>query len=86
MIRVRCMWKGFNISEFRKIIESLSKPKKTKKKKEAISPYLKKCKYCKYLELIYCKYHTVTIHPESRACPAFVLREEHTQKSSTTQL
>ncbi|NPA85380.1 MAG: hypothetical protein GXO07_05190 [Crenarchaeota archaeon] len=47
---------------------------------ERIPSYLRKCKYCKYIELIYCKFHTVTIHPESRACPAFVLREEFSER------
>ncbi len=76
-----------NLAEFKKIFESLSKgtQQKSKRKRETISPYLKKCKYCKYLELMYCKYHTVTIHPESRACPAFVLKEEFASSSETSR-
>ena len=62
---------GKIIEEFRKSL----KPKTTKRK--GIPLYLRKCKYCKYIELTYCKYHAVTIHPESRACPAFSLQEKY---------
>ncbi|ALU12681.1 hypothetical protein EYM_06355 [Ignicoccus islandicus DSM 13165] len=73
---------GKMIEEFRKSF----KPKTTQKK--GIPLYLRKCKYCKYIELTYCKYHAVTIHPESRACPAFSLQEKYLeayQKGTTPQ-
>jgi len=76
-----------DLSKLRQNLERLTTKEKKKKKKERVPTYLRKCKYCKYIELIYCKYHTVTIHPESRACPAFVLREEFAaQKKEETKL
>ncbi|ABU81795.1 hypothetical protein [Ignicoccus hospitalis] len=67
-----------DFSKIRTMLEQLAtKEKKARRPKErAVPAYLRKCKYCKHLELTYCRFHAVTIHPESRACPAFVLREE----------
>ena len=75
-----------DLSKLKKGLErAAAKEAKRKGRKERIPAYLRKCKYCKYIELIYCKFHTVTIHPESRACPAFVLREEFSaQKKEET--
>ncbi len=68
-------------SFFKKLEESMkAKEKKGRRRGERVPAYLRRCKYCKYIELIYCKFHAVTIHPESRACPAFVLREEFSAK------
>ncbi len=69
-----------------KLRESLEKSfQKKPKRKGGIPAYLRKCKYCKYIELMYCKYHTVTIHPESRACPAFVLQEKFAEQLTSSK-
>ncbi len=61
-----------------KVLEGLRKSFKPRTaQRRGIPLYLRKCKYCKYIELTYCKYHAVTIHPESRACPAFSLQEKY---------
>ena len=65
--------------DLNKLRESFAKSfqkRERRGKRGTIPSYLRKCKYCKYIELMYCKYHTVTIHPESRACPAFVIQEK----------
>ncbi|UXD22079.1 hypothetical protein IPA_01450 [Ignicoccus pacificus DSM 13166] len=72
--------------DFSKLKESLEKSFAKKEKKGRVPLYLRKCKYCKYIELMYCKYHTVTIHPESRACPAFVLQERFAQQVSKKEM
>jgi len=76
-----------DLSKLKQSLERLTvRETKKKRRKERVPAYLRKCKYCKYIELIYCRYHAVTIHPESRACPAFVLREEFsTQKKEETE-
>ena len=51
-----------------------------KGRRGTIPAFLRRCKYCKYFELLYCKYHAVSIHPDSRACPAFELAEQFTSQ------
>ena len=75
-----------DLSKLREAFEkSLAKGGKRKAKGERVPAYLRKCKYCKHLELIYCKFHAVTIHPESRACPAFVLKEKFSMEKKEEQ-
>lgn len=65
-----------DLSKLRESFAKSFQKRERQRKRGTIPSYLKKCKYCKYIELMYCKYHTVTIHPESRACPAFAIQEK----------